>query len=499
MEDGCGDARNHDPRQNVVYFRIFKAEFKRSTATGLLNFLVRFVEASPLEPVPMIPEQSFPPDGGTSVAAVHQSNGRNLRRRIALGTGIAILLVGLGYGFWQEQQYQHWKNLPHDPLDASGQLNLWPFKKHCIAGLALIALGTICSIVLGHRQRRRPPVSLLQRTLLASVGLLTITVGVLASMVLLRLYIWTRQMAWPVAVGCFLGIPFLSCWAGGVWVSQAVFRFRAAGAGVAEAAQPWLPSQPLAYSTGSFVASMVGNLAGCWGLSYLAIPTGQYDDFWRSVNIGPPDIYICLRILFIMLAVLVSLALWHELKRQQLAIHSSVSMVFRVWCLGTAFLFSVLLPTRAFLLSLLCGMTCGIVLMKTVKIRKVAPAEQAPELVFGNLFTWDRRASFKTFTVVVATLLILSGFIFRKLDAQFLVFSAMNALWPVLLFAGSKTTGKVREFFLGLMIPLLASGVVGPLIWQGRFALTLVISAIPIGIAAGWILLRFSKIVPKVR
>jgi hypothetical protein len=57
----------------------------------------------------------------------------------------------------------------------------------------------------------------------------------------------------------------------------------------------------------------------------------------------------------------------------------------------------------------------------------------------------------------------------------------------------------VREFFQLLLIPFVASGVLGPLVWDGTLNPDLLLLTIPIGVSACWFLIKFGEIRPAIR
>lgn len=422
-------------------------------------------------------------------------------RIIGVGAILGVMLLGLAYGLWQETLYQHWKNIPHDPDDRRAWLNLLPMKLHWLGGIAALVPTALYSRTLTSRRRRNLPVRGLQRAPLAAAGLLMICIGVSCAMTAIRLYVWTRQMSWSFLVSLLLGPPLVFCWLGGVWVWQAARRklAHASGAAAAETERVWVRRQPLAYSSMALLAMTLANFVALSALSYLAVPSGRYDHFWERVEVGPPGIYVCLRVLFVMSGVMVSFAFWQEVTRKVSDAPPPVWIFLRLSVTGSELLFFSLMPVLPFVLSLLAGAAGGLLLTKTVKIRTVQPTEELPPIRLGDLFQWNGKAFAKALVVVLAALLTLTALLFRKHAALFLVFCVLNSIWPAVLLCHRNTTGRVRDFFKLLLIPFVASGVLGPLIWEGTFKPDLLLSTIPIGVAACWFLIKCGEIRPRIR
>ena len=142
-------------------------------------------------------------------------------------------------------------------------------------------------------------------------------------------------------------------------------------------------------------------------------------------------------------------------------------------------------------------------LVKTVKISKEEPAEPLSPLVLGELFQWDGRALAITLFALVIVLVLLAGLFFRKDYEMFLFLTVLNTLLPTVLLALRTTTGRLREFFLSMLVAILLLIVGFPIggLTVGFTSIRdlLMFAPIPIGIAAGCALIYFGKVRPKVR
>ncbi len=233
---------------------------------------------------------------------------------------------------------------------------------------------------------------------------------------------------------------------------------------------------------------MLVNLAGFITLSPLAIPTGAYDKAWEQVGVGPPGVYVCLRILFVMSAFLASFAFWQEKAGRAGPASASLSIFLRLSWAGAAFLFFGLLSLKPFLWSIVAGVAGGILLVKTVKIKTVPSEEQLSPLQIGDFIQGDRTALVMAVAGVLAGLMILTGALFREHLLLFPMLCVFNAAWLLVAGLQRQAVGKHREILQLLVTPFLIAGVLGPLFWTGQFSPSSLVAAIPIGAGAGWFL-----------
>ncbi len=431
---------------------------------------------------------------------------RNPWAIVGVASAIGLALLGLAYGLWEQVQYLRWSSLPPGPEKDMGDRG---------RGLGSEIPGVIGYLVmwpmafyarfLNARKQRNLPMNNLQLAILFAGGFLFIALGLWSEMQIIGLHVWTRHFAWYTLVGFGLGLPFLFCWFGGIWVWQAIQTHQAHWSGsIAAEETEWLPRQPLHYHSGAFFAATLLNCVIFLALAYLTTPIWQGDFDRDNRSSAEADLAnAAARMVFVGIALAVSFACWIYARRKVNKVPKPVLAFLVVLYGGAAFVCFSIPSARFVLLAALTGLLGGLVLVKAVKIRRVEPAEKLPPLRLGEFLQWDGQTFTTTLTGVVAGLLIPAGLIFLKdggLVFPFLLFSGMQACLPPVILAVCNTTGKLREFFLVLLVLLGPSVILVPLVvfldWPVAGPL---LASAPIGWAAGCALIYFGKIRPKTR
>ena len=384
------------------------------------------------------------------------------------------------------------KNIPHGLDDRTASLHHSKLNNPVLIetiGLLMLVPAALYGRWLNGRKKQNLPVTHRQLTLLAVSGVLMIVIGLWSDIAFIRLYVWQAPYTLPVAVGVCLGMPLLFCWLGGVLVWQALRRHQSHWSGSATAEEEWLPRQATRYSSGAFIATTFVNLAIFWSLAYLATVTGQYATVTGQYEVfgnrRTPESDALSQVLFIYIAFAVSSACWEYATRKVNRV-PTVARAF-VWVsFGGLALTWFSLPAKAILPAMLAGLVGGLVLVKTVKIRKTAEVERLSPLRLGELFQWDAKAFALTLAAVVAGLVTLGKLFFWKDVEIFFLLSSLNAFWPGVILAIRATTGKPREFFLSLLVPLVLGGIAWPITFL-------------IGCAAGCLLIGFGGIRARAR
>ncbi len=173
---------------------------------------------------------------------------------------------------------------------------------------------------------------------------------------------------------------------------------------------------------------------------------------------------------------------------------------------GAAFVCFTIPSAKFYFLATLAGLLGGLILVKTVRIRKVEPSEKLTPLRLDDYLQWDGRAFVMTLATLVAGWLMGAWLISRinpDLVASFVMFFVPNGLVPPVIVAIRATTGQMREFFWVLLLLLAPSSFFLPLVgYFVGFPLDLIgcmVASNFAGIAAGCLLVRVGKIRPKAR
>lgn len=411
-----------------------------------------------------------------------------------------IVLLGFAYGLWERVKYFE-GGTPPKPGD-------WipVFHMCCFVMWPAILLARW----LKGRRQRNLPVSNLQLALLAGSGLLLIAGGLSFAMECIRLYVWKRPIfdnsdffldSLAAIAGWCLGLPLFSCWLGGTMIWQAIRGQQAHWSGSTTAEAEWLPRQARHYSTVAFVAGIFALVALFITVAYLGIVTGLFDGFLEEIGASQAAENLLLTS-FVSIALTVSAACWVYATRKIYNRPLIVSIFLWVLFGGTAVSwFSVppisVIPATVVLLGMLTGLVGGWVLVKWIKIRKQEAAEPFRPLMLSEHFQWERRPFAITLAVLVVAVGLFAGLLVPKEVPIFVypLWIAWGALWPASALAVRATTGKLREFFLSMLLMLSMTPIIGLTL---EFSLFLpFLTTMPVGMAAGCALIYFGKVRPK--
>lgn len=437
---------------------------------------------------------------------------------VGLAAITGTILLGLAYGLWEKVQYLQWQN--HQPgarvTDDLGRF----FSTVLYAGSSglLFLVGVVLYYqFLKYRRRCNVATGSAQTALLALGGLALVAIGLGINMYVIRTFIWTRLAPSYTFAGICLGTPLLLCWFGGIFVLQALRWRQALWSGVTSTDELF-ESRPLKSNATGFAVALSANLALFVALSFAAIPTGTYPEFPGSFDAIeklplPPNIpygltdgpklvpmYSMIRIGFCLVAFGVSLAPRLIAARNMIPI--PLSIFYWLFLIGgTALTHLHFLPGKAYVTAVLAGLAGGWVLQKAAKLRMAEATDQQRVVRARELFQWDARVFVKTLVGLSASCVLLAGLLFRWNAEQalnFLFFSGLNALWPIVILACRTTRGDWRAAFLWL-IPLTVFATIYPIAsaMAGFSSARIMPATIPAGIVIGCMLIRFAKIAVK--
>ena len=198
---------------------------------------------------------------------------------VGFGSVIGLVLLGLAYGLWEQVQYLRWNNLPPGPEKNLGDRGRGVGSEiPGVIGYGVMFPLAFYARFLNARKLRNVPISNLQLAILFGGGVSFILLGLWSETQIIRLHVWTRDVPWQFLVGAALGLPFLFCWFGGIWVWQAVQTYQAHWIGSTPVETEWLPRQPIHYHPGAFFAATLLNFILFITFAYLTTPIWQ-DDF----------------------------------------------------------------------------------------------------------------------------------------------------------------------------------------------------------------------------
>ncbi len=436
---------------------------------------------------------------------------RNPWAIVGVAAIIGIALLGVAYGLWEQVKHLSWEKLPpgsaRDFADRSrGVGSEIP---GAVGYLVMFPLAIYARFLNGRRQRGLQVGNLHSAVLLIG-GASYIVLGLWAETQLIRLHVWKQQFTWYTMLGLGLGMPFLFCWFGGIWLWQSIQTHQAHWSGGTQSEPEWLPRQPLHYHSGAFLAASLLNFAIFLGIAYLTTSFWQHE-IWHGVEEGGLTRSIeelepanaSARMLFVLIAVIVSFGCWVFARRKVSHVPTPVRVFLIITYVGGV-LASFALPSRTFvLLATLTGLLGGLVLVKVVRLRKAEPSEKLPSL--DELFHWERKAFMVTLALVSSGLLLAAWPIFRgdpDIFVPFVLFNTFHSLVPAVILALRKTSGKIREFFWVMLVIFLSPCFTWAMVLAlQRFPLDATFSALIVsmpGLLAGWLLVHFGKIRVKV-